>query len=79
MRQKINDLYYQGVYEVDIHQRRLLNKQIQAIYSELQPKIYVFSDAVSYAWNKRLGGIYPRELINSINGLYHVPLVYLRR
>ncbi|WP_230384598.1 ABC transporter substrate-binding protein [Piscirickettsia salmonis] len=77
--QKINDLYYQGVYEVDIHQRRLLNQQIQAIYSELQPKIYVFSDAVSYAWNKRLGGIYPRGLINSINGLYHVPLVYIRR
>ncbi|WP_235603176.1 ABC transporter substrate-binding protein [Piscirickettsia litoralis] len=77
--QQVNDLYYQGVYEVDINQRRVLNKKIQEIYSKLQPKIYVFSDAVSYAWNKRLGGIYPRQLIDSINGLYSLPLVYIRR
>jgi len=76
---KIQQIYFQGLKTFNKANRIKLAYQLQALSGELQPSIYLYAESVSFTWNNRLGGFFPKKQINAVNGAYMLPLVYVRK
>lgn len=57
-------LYYQGDAELDDAKRRAIGGQLMKAEGELQPVIYLVGGNYHVAYNERIGGEYPRNLMN---------------
>lgn len=58
-------LYYQGDAELDDAKRRAIGGQLMKAEGELQPVIYLVGANYHVAYNERIGGEYPRALMNA--------------
>ncbi|THF71885.1 ABC transporter substrate-binding protein [Deinococcus sp. Arct2-2] len=58
-------LYYQGDAELDDAKRRAIGGQLMKAEGELQPVIYLVGGNYHVAYNERIGGEYPRALMNA--------------
>ncbi|BDP41285.1 peptide-binding protein [Deinococcus aetherius] len=58
-------LYYQGDATLNVAQRRTIGAQLLKTEAELQPIVYLVGGNYHVAYNERLGGEYPRELMDA--------------
>jgi peptide/nickel transport system substrate-binding protein len=63
--QLMTKLYYQGDAELDTAKRLAIGGQLMRAEGELQPVIYLVGGNYHVAYNERIGGEYPRNLMNA--------------
>lgn len=63
--QLMTKLYFQGDSELDPAKRRAIGGQLMRAEGELQPVIYLVGGNYHVAFNERIGGEYPRNLMNA--------------
>ncbi len=63
----MSKLYYQGDAELDQAKRQQIGAQLLKVQSELQPTVYLVGPNYHVAYLDRVGGLYPRPLINAYN------------
>lgn len=71
-------LYYQGDAEIDPAKRRAIGAQLMKAEGELQPVIYLVGGNYHVAFNERLGGEYPRNLMNAYYGSRQNALTFIK-
>lgn len=59
-------LYYQGLRQLDVQERRQIGFELQQVESELQGFVYLVGPSYNPTWNNRIGGNYPEESITSL-------------
>ena len=59
-------LYYQGLRQLDVEERRQTGFELQRIWSELQGYVYLVGPSYNPSWNNRVGGNYPEDGITSL-------------
>ncbi len=65
---RISDLVVQGRQVLDDTEAQQLAYEIQTAIGDLQPLIFTTYAGLHYSWANSVGGNYPPELINSLNG-----------
>lgn len=70
----MDKLYYQGASELDVNKRKQIGGQLLKVEAELQPVIYLAAPNYHVTFNNRLGGEFPRDLMN---GYYRSRLIGL--
>ncbi|WP_027481334.1 ABC transporter substrate-binding protein [Deinococcus pimensis] len=63
--QLMSKLYDQGDQELNIARRKTIAGQLLKVESELQPVVYLASPNYHVVYNSRLGGAYPRNLMDA--------------
>ncbi|WP_034383867.1 ABC transporter substrate-binding protein [Deinococcus sp. YIM 77859] len=71
-------LYYQGDAEIDPAKRRAIGAQLMKAEGELQPVIYLVGGNYHVAFNERVGGEYPRNLMNAYYGSRMNALTFIK-
>ena len=71
-------LYYQGDATLNVAQRRAIGAQLLKAEAELQPVVYLVGANYHVAYNNRLAGEYPRELMDAYYGSRVVALTFIR-
>jgi peptide/nickel transport system substrate-binding protein len=66
--QQISDLVVEGRKVLDDAEAQQLAYEVQALIGDLQPLIFTTYAGIHYSWNNSVGGNFPPELINSLNG-----------
>jgi peptide/nickel transport system substrate-binding protein len=74
---QVDALFARGKQELNIAKRRQIGFEIQDLWSLNQPFVYLVSPGVHAAWNARLRGEYPPNLISSQNGVRSLALTWL--
>jgi peptide/nickel transport system substrate-binding protein len=75
---QVDALFARGKQELDTAKRRQIGYEIQNLWSLNQPFVYLVSPGVHAAWNARVRGEYPANLINSQNGVRSLVLTWLQ-
>lgn len=75
---KIEQLYYQGLAETSAAKRKQIAAQMLRLESADQPVVYLAGTNYHVAYNNRLGGAYPKNLMNSYYGSRALPLTYIK-
>ena len=70
------ELYFEGRQTLDTAAAREIGFEIQNALAGLQAQVYTVSPSAHYSYLESLQGIHPPEFINSIVGLWELPLVY---
>jgi peptide/nickel transport system substrate-binding protein len=65
---RVSDLVVQGRKTLDDAEAQKLAYEVQAALGDLQPLIFTTYAGLHYSWANSVGGNYPSELINSLNG-----------
>ncbi|WP_092265879.1 ABC transporter substrate-binding protein [Deinococcus reticulitermitis] len=76
--QRIAELYAQGTRELDPVKRAALGQQLNREWAQSQAMIPLITYAYNVAYDKRLGGALPRNLISAYNGLPLLPLTFVK-
>lgn len=71
-------LYYQGDAELDTAKRLAIGGQIMKAESELQPVIYLVGGNYHVTFNERLGGEFPRNMMDAYYGSRYLPLTFIK-
>lgn len=71
-------LYYQGDGELNTAKRLAIGGQLMKAEGELQPVIYLVGGNYHVAFNDRLAGEFPRNLMNAYYGARLIPLTYIK-
>ncbi|WP_104990316.1 ABC transporter substrate-binding protein [Deinococcus sp. NW-56] len=71
-------LYYQGDATLDDAKRRAIGGQIMKAEGELQPVIYLVGGNYHVTFNERLGGEYPRNLMDAYYGSRDLALTFIK-
>ncbi len=71
--------YYKGRTTLDFKERVKIGYRMQEIEGDLQPLVYIAGPNYHVAWNNRLGGFHPDEIISSIWGAYERPLLFVKK
>ncbi len=69
-------LYYKGRTTLDFKERVKIGYRLQEVEGDLQPIVYIAGPNYHVAWNNKLAGFHPDEIISSIWGSYELPLLY---
>ncbi len=75
---EIENLYFEGLRELDFAARREIGYRIQELESDLQGWVYTVSPSYNPSWNNRLGGHYPEEGLTSLTGSRNLSLTFIR-
>ncbi|AFZ68830.1 ABC transporter substrate-binding protein [Deinococcus peraridilitoris] len=76
--QLMSKLYFQGDQELDVAKRKQISAQLVKVESELQPVVYLAAPNFHVAYNSRLGGQYPREMMDAYYGHRVQALTYIK-
>ncbi len=71
-------LYNQGDQELDVTKRKAIGAKLVAVDSEMQGFIYLIATNYHVAYNNRVGGQYPRELMDAYYGSRATPLTFVK-
>ncbi|MCP2013032.1 peptide/nickel transport system substrate-binding protein [Deinococcus sp. HSC-46F16] len=71
-------LYYQGDATLDDARRRAIGGQIMKAEGELQPVIYLVGGNYHVTFNERLGGEYPRTMMDAYYGSRDLALTFIK-
>jgi peptide/nickel transport system substrate-binding protein len=74
--QRLSDLVVQGIQTLDDTEAQQIAYEIQALIGDLQPLIFTTYAGIHYSWANTVGGNYPPELINSLNGPRNANLTF---
>lgn len=75
---EITKLYYKGEQTLDLAARKKIGAQMIRLEGELQPMVYTVSGNVHFAFNDRVGGEYPRKLMNGLVGHREIALTFIK-
>lgn len=75
---EMENLYFEGLRELNFDARREIGLRIQEIESDLQGFVYTVSPSYNPSWNNRLGGNYPEEILTSLTGSRTLSLTFVR-
>jgi peptide/nickel transport system substrate-binding protein len=76
--EQMQALFFEGRSTLDNARAQEISYELQNVHAALQPIIYTVSPLAHYSWLERLGGHYPDELINTINGSRTAVLSFIR-
>jgi len=76
--EQMQALFFEGRSTLDNARAQEIAYELQNVHADLQPIIYTVSPLAHYSWLERLGGNYPDELINTINGSRELVLSFIR-
>ncbi len=65
---RVSDLVIEGRQVLDDAEAQKLAYEVQSALGELQPLIFTTYAGIHYSWANNVGGNYPPDLINSLNG-----------
>lgn len=71
-------LYYQGDAELDNAKRRAIGGQLMRVESELQPVIYLVGGNYHVAYNERIAGEFPRNIMDAYYGQRTQALTFIK-
>lgn len=74
----ITKLFYQGQATLDSAARRKIGANLLKVESALQPFVYLAAPNYHVTFNDRLGGEYPRKLMNAYNGSRNIALTFVK-
>lgn len=74
----MDKLYYQGDAELNLAKRKAIGAQLLKVETELQPVVYLASPNAHVAFNTRLGGEYPRNLMDAYYGSRAQALTFIK-
>ncbi|MEM7736052.1 MAG: ABC transporter substrate-binding protein [Deinococcota bacterium] len=75
---RVEELFFEGRSTLDSARAQEISYELQDTFAALQPMVYTVSPLVHYSWLNEVGGNYPDELINSINGSRLTVLTFKR-
>lgn len=76
--QLMSKLYYQGDSTLDLAARRKVGEQLLKAEAELQGVVYLVGTTYHVAYNERLGGEYPRNMMDSYYGSRYTDLTFIK-
>jgi peptide/nickel transport system substrate-binding protein len=76
--EQIQALFFEGRSTLDNDRAQEISYELQDTFASLQPMVYTVSPLVHFSWLDEVGGNYPDELINSINGSRLTVLTFKR-
>jgi peptide/nickel transport system substrate-binding protein len=76
--EQMQALFFEGRSTLDNERAQEIAYELQNVHADLQPIIYTVSPLAHYSWLERLGGNYPDELIDTINGSRALVLSFVR-
>lgn len=76
--QLMERLYYQGDQELDLAKRKQIAAQFLKVESELLPRVFLAAPNYHVVFNSRVGGNYPRALMNADSGSRALALTFIK-
>ncbi|MFC4455579.1 ABC transporter substrate-binding protein [Deinococcus sonorensis] len=76
--QLMTKLFYQGQSTLDQAARQKIGDQLLKVEGELQPVVYLVGTSYHVTYNNRLGGQFPKELMNSYYGSRNIETTFIK-
>jgi peptide/nickel transport system substrate-binding protein len=76
--QLMTKLFYQGQTTLDLQARRAVGAQLLKTEAELQPVVFLVGGAYHVTYNNRIGGQFPKSLMDSYYGSRDLALTYVK-